>query len=125
MSTLIEVFSQFQATPNLCNDLMLQTMLDFIQLSRALKNAVIHLQSAKWDPEDIPALLPDRVCAFLAQKLDISMDYVDGLWDGLKDFAWNCLEEGPAASTDWRLFDDADMRHELCAYFLYSIIYSF
>ncbi|THG93169.1 hypothetical protein EW026_g7994 [Hermanssonia centrifuga] len=109
MATFQQVFKLLDQTPGLTSYITLQTVLDFVAIVPKLKEAIVHLQDATWVPEDVPSVLPDTVCAFIGGKLGIPLDLVDGMWDGLKIYIWECKLNAKDNEMKPNEFDEIDI----------------
>ena len=93
MLSLHAIYTTLLETDGLIHSTTLKTILDFIRAASALRYAIIHDQPPSFDAEHVPGALPNRVCFFLSQWLDLRPWEVDGLWDALSVVVWTQASE--------------------------------
>lgn len=117
MSTIRDVFAAFQQTPGL-DECDIGSMLAFIELATSLKPYITHAQLPRWDATQAPEMLPSSACGYLSNRLGITPDFVDGLWDGLKQFIWS-RQVDPVKMVDGprrEVFEQVERKYQLCMF---------
>ena len=76
------------STPLISNELSLSKIIHFIILVSKLKNDIILSQPGDQSASEAAVVLPPSIEAFLREALDIPKEYVEKLWEALKDTIW-------------------------------------
>lgn len=104
MLSLYDICASLQGSqPNLGHTLSIPTIIQFIRVTYALKEAIIHEQLPSFDPAHIPSHLLERIQSFLARKLLFLRDTIHALWTALCAIIWTqagelcSITEDPAA----------------------------
>ena len=125
MTTLQDILSALLQPPSSLGNLDLSSFLAFIQLSCALKDVIRHSSSIQHARSDgPPPLLPAHICAFIAQRLALTLEQVDMLWSGLCTGIW-ALEPSSGVGRDvegsWNdsaMFDALNQQYHICEFIL-------
>ncbi|OBZ71685.1 hypothetical protein A0H81_08727 [Grifola frondosa] len=110
-------------TLGLSDHIDLSTAIKFIRLASALKPRILHSQTPSWDANHIPAVLPDNICMFLAQRLGLPLQYIDGLWDTFNILVWLDGESLLEVDASPHMHDQIAIDFQLCGRMLYPAIH--
>lgn len=88
MLSLDAIHALLEDTPGLAASITLGTITSFIHIMSSLKDVIINDQPLSFDPTTIPSVLPERVLAYVTERLQLSHQMVCGLWHALSISVW-------------------------------------
>ncbi|KAL1937192.1 hypothetical protein VTO73DRAFT_14465 [Trametes versicolor] len=120
MISMHSLYCLMQSTPGLCEAVDLATIISFTRLASSLKSAIIDEQDVDFEPTKfVPKTLPTSILVYLAQRLRLSQEHVQGLWLALGRDIWTDGATYLQEDVGLQRRDTLDIRSQLAAHMLY------